>query len=245
MPQSYKTGGNAPAVETALADSDEAVFNLLESLLQEVDDIPETDNRTADVAPVDAEQPPVTSKVAVDVAVAGEVKVSEVLPIEQAAVTQTQAYPPEALPQWTEGVISCLLCEIDGMEIAVPMLMLRGIAVWDMDTLPMPAQPDWHLGVVDYRGEKIVVADTARLIMPEKLSATAQQRRDQHAANFIVINDKIALSCDAIKETIKLNPEQVRWRPRRPSRRWAIGTLIDRLCILMDTEALLEELHGI
>jgi len=230
------------SVATTLADSDEAVYNLLESLLQEVD---EFDTQPSVKAEVQRRVEQEKVEVAVVEPVVEQVKVLPTVPIEQAIVAETDTYSEQPLPGWAKGSISCLICEVEGIEIAVPMVILRGIAVWDMKTLPMPVQPEWHLGVVDYRGNKITVLDTARLIMPDKVRQTADERRRDHAGHFIVINDTMALSCDAIKQTIKLEQDEIRWRPKRPTRPWAVGTLIDRLCILLDTQALLEEIQDV
>jgi purine-binding chemotaxis protein CheW len=243
MPQQVKPERVNKVAETTLAESDEAIYNLLESLLEEVDSIPAVRTETAEkkVTRVKTAEP--VAGVATPQPV--KVKVSTPEPIVETKVEEQSLYPEFPLPDWAGSTISCLLCDINGVEIAVPLLQIRAISTWDMRTLPMPAQPDWHLGVVDYRGEKIIIADTARLIMPEKMPETPEQRRAEHPANFIVINDRLALSCDAIKETIKLEPQAIRWRPKRPSRTWAMGTLIDRLCILLDTRALTEEIEQV
>ncbi len=231
MPQSLKPE-QMPQQKTQLAESDEAVFNLLESLLQEVEDLPEEPDETKVTETVS--QPVITEAV----------KISTPAPIVKTEVA-VEAEPEifDDLPEWTRQPISCLLFEVEGIEIAVPLSVLRSIDVWDKPALPIPTQPQWHLGVIQHREGNVVIVDTARLIMPEKVSADAEQRRQDHASHYLVIDDKWALSCDGIHETIKIAPDQVRWRPQRPSRPWAVGTLIDRLCVLMDTQALINQIE--
>ena len=127
--------------------------------------------------------------------------------------------------------------------LAIPLIMLDSIAVWDAQAVSMPTQPDWHLGVLPIRGDNHVIVDTARLIMPEKLVQTAEQRRLEHGSHLLIVQQRWALSCDGIHETILLTPDQVKWRPRRPSRPWALGTLIERLCVLLDTDQLIQEIE--
>lgn len=208
--------------QTALADSEEAVFDLLDALLQEVDE------STAVAATVTT--PLITEEAAS----------LEVVDTASEIETPTQQ---AALPQWTKQPIHCLLIDVEGTELAIPLVVLSSIAVWDKPALPMPTQPDWHLGVINYRGKNIVIVDTARLIMPEKLVHSAEYRREHHGSHFLIIDDRWALSCDAIKETIELAQDDVKWRPVRPSRPWAVGTLIERLCVLLDTEALKREIE--
>jgi purine-binding chemotaxis protein CheW len=53
-----------------------------------------------------------------------------------------------------------------------------------------------------------------------------------------------ALSCNAIIETISLKQDEVRWRITRKARPWAVGILIERLSVLLDTEELLKEINA-
>ena len=237
-------GSESKSIPTAFADSDEAVFDLLEALLHEVDEFPETEVSTRTAEKTETELRPEA---------ASEVKVEELRPIETVSELETpaievqeqaveQSEPEDSLPAWTNQPQQCLLFEVEDTEIAVPLVVLHSIAVWDEEALPIPTQPDWHLGVIKHRDENIVIIDTARLIMPEKLTQTPEERRVNHGSHFLVINQRWALSCNGIKETILLNPEQVKWRPRRPTRPWAVGTLIERLCVLLDTDALIREI---
>jgi len=236
MPQPLKPQ-SSKSVETALAESDEAVYSLLESLLQEVEEAP--------AEPLEKLQTTVVEPIAEQLVVE-PVKVFTETPIQQEEVTETQLEEviESSLPDWTQQPFSCLLFDVEGVELAVPLPVLRSIDVWRTPALPMPAQPDWHLGVMKHRDENIVIVDTARVIMPEKVTESPEYRRKHHGSHFLVIDSQWAFSCNAIKETIKISPEQVRWRPQRPNRNWAVGTLIDRLCILMDTEALIKQIES-
>lgn len=231
-------GEEKKQLKAAFADSDDAVFDLLEALLQEVDEHQDVSTERVNAELTVAETLPETTP---------EIKISEPGPIEKVIEAEeikqaVDAGPGDSLPEWTKYPQQCLLFEVEDTEIAIPLVVLNSIAVWDQEALPIPAQPDWHLGVVKHRGANVVILDTARLIMPEKLTQTADERRSGHGSHYLVVNHRWALSCNAIKETIQLNPEQVKWRPLRPTRPWAVGTLIDRLCVLLDTEALIKEI---
>lgn len=238
MPQSFEAKRQR-SLKTTLVDSDDAVFDLLEALLQEVDD-----NSTAQqaaepgAAPVEIEvEAPVEPIVVADVAEQPADERVEELAVDNAADVAQQ------LPGWTREPQQCLLFEVENTLLAIPLIMLDSIAVWDRQAVSMPTQPDWHLGVLPVRGENHVIVDTARLIMPENLTQSAEQRRLEHASHLLIVQQRWALSCNAIRETILLTPDQVKWRPRRPSRRWAVGTLIERLCVLLDTDELIREIE--
>ena len=225
-----------------LADSDAAVYSLLESLLQEVDEPAAT--RTEPAARIETQVKTETllkKPAAEPISKVIEAPVSA----ELSTPVVTDKMPAEtqgSLPDWVSDNFSCLLFDVEGTELAIPLASLNSIAVWDSEALPMPAQPDWHLGVLAHRDNNVIVLDTARLIMPEKIQQTAEERRVQHGSHFLVVNQRWALSCNGIKQTIQLKPEQVRWRPQRTNRMWAVGTLIERLCVLLDADTLIKEI---
>ncbi len=253
--------GDNKSITTELADSDDVVFDLLEALLQEVDEKPDakvvTTVETLVQTEVDLQVEPQTKQnteqkpglqTEQQVEIQSEnVKIFEQLPLEMQERLITQATEElkikNSLPEWVESSIPSLLVEVEKTELAVPLILLNGISVWDQQTLPIPTQPDWHLGVIEYRGDKIIIVDTARLIMPEVIKQTAQERRDNHASHFLRVGQNLALSCDAIKETISLKQDEVRWRIKRTSRPWAVGILIDRLCVLLDAKVLMQEIQ--
>lgn len=244
--------------ETILVESEDAVFDLLESLLQEVDEkqpvkvetVVESEEKLQTEQQVEIQTEPETeiqSELQTEQQT-DNVKIFEQLPLEMQERLIAQATEElkikNSLPEWVEHTIPCLLVDVEGIEIAVPLILLNGISAWDQETVPMPTQPDWHLGVIEYRGENVVIVDTARLIMPEKITQSADERRENHASHFLRVGENLALSCDAIIETVSLKQDEVRWRITRKARPWAVGILIERLSVLLDTEVLLKEINS-
>ena len=248
--------------ETRLVESEDAVFDLLESLLQEVDEKPTTrveapleeslETQVETTQEIELEQQTaVKEETGSQVEPQTEqqtdnVKIFEQLPLDMQERLIAQATEElkikNSLPAWVEHTIPCLLVDVEGIEIAVPLILLNGISTWDQDTTPIPKQPDWHLGVIEYRGENVVIVDTARLIMPEKIMQSADERRANHASHFLRIGQNLALSCNAIIETVSLKQDEVRWRIVRKARPWAVGILIERLSVLLDADVLLQEI---
>lgn len=241
-------GKETRSVETAIADSDKAVFDLLESLLQEVDEIPPSEGKTKTTTKSRSETQTDTKT-----KTKAKVKVEATLPLNRvsddemlAAVRLLEEYDldiDETMPEWTRSSQQCLLFDVEGTEVAIPLVVLQSIAVWDSEALSIPIQPDWHLGVIQHRGENIVIIDTARLIMPEKITQSPEERRKKHGSHYLVINGHFALSCNDIKETVLVTRDMVKWRSQRSNRPWAVGVIIDRLCVLMDTEELVREIE--
>jgi purine-binding chemotaxis protein CheW len=243
--------------KTRLVESEEAVFDLLESLLQEVDAKPVSNVEVAvepgagatleDQAEVQSETEKETLHELQTEQQTDNVKIFQQLPLEMQESLIAQATEElkikNSLPAWVEHTIPCLLVDVEGFELAVPLILLNGISEWNQETMPMPTQPDWHLGVIEYRGENVVIVDTARLIMPEKITQTADERRESHASHFLRVGKNLALSCNEIIETVSLRQDEVRWRITRSARPWAVGILIERLSVLLDTDVLLQEIE--
>jgi purine-binding chemotaxis protein CheW len=50
-----------------------------------------------------------------------------------------------------------------------------------------------------------------------------------------VINGlKWGLAVNGIDQPITIDPEHIRWRPRRSQRPWMAGTVKDHMCVLLD-----------
>lgn len=146
-------------------------------------------------------------------------------------------------PYWAQERFECLLFNVAGLKLAVPLVCLGGIhAIKERDKItPLPGMPDWLVGIMPTAQGNLRVVDTARWVMPEREIADYAQRMQY----VIRINDsEWGLSCDNVDRSFTLMPDQVRWRTSRSKRPWLAGTLIEHMCALLDVDAcmrLLEE----
>ena len=142
------------------------------------------------------------------------------------------------VPDWANGTFQCLLFRLRGMRLALPLSALDSILKWDGRATRIPGQPSWHRGVILYRGNRLVVVDTARLIMPERLPpATAAVPRNGHL--LIVGDGRWGLACDSLQRPVSLRADAVHWRRGGGRAPWVAGTIRERLCALLDMEQLL------
>lgn len=135
-------------------------------------------------------------------------------------------------PVWAQQRFDCLVFVVDGLKLAVPLILLGNIHPLDRDLTPLFDQPDWFLGLLPVQnGRNLRVVDTARLVMPERYRP---QSVEELAFAVGVYGSDWAFGCHQIEGSISLEPEAVKWRSTRTSRPWLAGTVIDRMCALVD-----------
>lgn len=216
--------------KTLLNEPDQALSGYLETLLGEVEEYREEPEKIA--PPVEAKAPP-------EQEAAPQVQELPAVTEAAAAVTEPEvAVEPPRIPEWGQAPFQCLLFKAGGLTLAVPLVALNSIAEWEGETLNLPGQPAWHLGVLKHRGIQVTIMDTVRLIMPERADAGELAGRPTHI--LIVGGGRWGLQCEKILKPITLEPEQVKWCQQESRPPWMSGTLPDHLCILLDIEGLLE-----
>ncbi len=212
---------------TMQEDQEQIVNSYLEALLSEVEEygVPEVKTKleSAEVVTI---RP--VSEIASDQAqtAALEIELTEEEDVREA-------------PDWAQERFQCLLLTVQGITMAIPLLALDNIVKWDSELTIVPAQPQWHLGVLHHRDHKIVVVDLARLLMPEKLDGVASKR--ENGSHILIIGDnRFGLACDSLAKPMFLNKDDVHWSIVHPDRPWMAGTIREKLAVLLDAAGLLQ-----
>ncbi len=217
---------------THLAEPVQAVYDYLEALLSELPDSlePATEEQIQEAVELVEAVAPELEEVPQEV-LETQVEAAEDTPEERAAVSE--------IPEWAEEPFQCLLFRLRGMTMAVPLLSLDGILKPGEESTQIPGQPNWHRGVITNRGQQVVLVDTAQLVMPERLHKAAE---DEGVGGHILLigGGRWGLTCDTLTKPVFLNKDEVRWSLGHPDRRWMAGTVIDKLCILLDVDGLLD-----
>ncbi len=210
-----------------LAEPDQAVYDYLDALLREVgekrEDLPEIPLATEVVEIKPA--PPFQEEREI-VSAPGE-------------VAEAVAEGAVVVPEWAEEPFQCLLFTLRGMTLAVPLLSLDSIMKWEEEVTPIPGQPDWHMGVVLHRDQQVVVVDTAQLLIPERLGR-ADEKRGKGSHILVIGGGTRGLACDSLAKPITLRKGDVRWSAAGGSRPWVAGTVVEKLCILLNVDYLLQ-----
>lgn len=142
---------------------------------------------------------------------------------------------------WKDSAeIECLLFELMGLKLAIPLVMLGGVHNNDGKVTPLFGQGQHSLGVWQGDEQKITILDTAHLVMPEKNRTLAEEGYE-----FFIQLDRSpwALACQSICTTIKLTQDNIRWSGPSNKRPWLAGTVISEMCALIDVHATLKQLH--
>lgn len=153
--------------------------------------------------------------------------------LQQSPVVQEEK---EARPEWSEQPFECLLFDVAGLTLAVPLVCLGSVHTLDDSRItPIFAQPEWFVGIMSTPQGNLKVLDTARWVMPERYSP---ELRDSF--NYVISIDgcEWGLAVNQVRDSIMLNPDDVKWRSRRGQRAWLAGTVIEHMCALLDVSAL-------
>ena len=200
---------------------------------------------------------PVAAPVALAVVVEPQVPVA-VAPVELLAPVQApviEEAPPEVAilaelapqpaalladgrPTWAEEPFECLLFDVAGLTLAVPLICLGSIYPLEGQELtPLFGQPDWFLGILPSQAGNLKVLDTARWVMPDRYR---EDFREGLQYVISVQGYEWGLAVHQVSRSIRLDPSEVKWRSQRTQRPWLAGTVIEHMCALLDVAALAE-----
>jgi len=162
---------------------------------------------------------------------------------EQPGVTFSQDATAQRIkPDWAEQAFACLLFDVHGLSLAAPLHELGGICPLNDNLQTVSGQADWFMGILRWNGRNIRVVDTARFVMPERVKDSSHRSAYQ---SIIVLSDSNwALAVDAADQSFNLQPTELRWRMNMGKRPWLAGTLLHRLCALLDISILLGMLNA-
>ncbi len=148
--------------------------------------------------------------------------------------------PPEVvkpLPVWREQAFEALLFDVGGLKLAVPLVLLGTIYPLEDEITPLFGQPDWFLGILATQAGNIKVLDTARWVMPERYTPDLKD-----SLSFVISVEGYdwGMAVHGVHQSIRLEPDQIKWRSQQGKRPWLAGTVIDHMCALLDVSALAE-----
>lgn len=152
--------------------------------------------------------------------------------------TQPPALTAQAFEQvtWSDAPFECLLFDVAGLTLAVPLAALGTIYAFEPSELtPLFAQPDWFIGILPVQSGNLKVLETARWVMPERYTASM---RDNLKFVISINGFDWGLAVHQVRHSIRLEPHQVKWRAQRGQRAWLAGTVIEHMCALLDVEVL-------
>ena len=164
-------------------------------------------------------------------------------PVVQEGVPADAGSAGPGIPEWAQTRFQALLFEVVGLTLAVPLTKLKGVVPNEEGLTPMPGHSPLFLGVSPYQGIQSKVVDTARFVLPQDRVATLDDDSGARSAHLVMIDEgRWALACNRIGDVVELEHTDVKWRTASGKRAWLAGTVIDRMCALLDIDELTRQL---
>lgn len=152
------------------------------------------------------------------------------------SVTPAPKAPLEGPPAWAQEPFECLLFDVAGLTLAVPLISLGSIYKMEPEQMtPLFGQPEWFLGLLPCQAGNLKVMDTARAVLAERYQPSM---REDLKYVISVQGYEWGLAVHQVSRAIRLDPKHVKWRGERSNRPWLAGTVIEHMCALLDVEAL-------
>lgn len=144
-------------------------------------------------------------------------------------------------PSWAHTPFSCLLVQIDGLRLAVPMAGLNSVKPWPVRFDQLPGASAWIIGVMRLDEHYVRVVDTCKLLSPKR----NVRRLDSHVSRNILVfgQQEWGLACDTVKTVVSVDPTTVKWRSSVAKRPWIVGTAVDHLCAILDLDRMASSLE--
>lgn len=150
----------------------------------------------------------------------------------------------DPVPSWAHPWFQAMIFHIGPLQVAVPLVKLQRVLRWDTERQvePYAGQPHWIHGALYHRRRFVRVVDTAELVLPTQHRPAPEERR--YGKLLVVGDGSWALACQEVGEVFRLTPKQVQWRSEHGRQRWLAGTVSERLCALLDTDAFTQLLES-
>ena len=198
--------------------------------------------RDAQVAPVSLASIPVTviEASAPDSTLSPPLQtlVPPLVEVHQASGATPPTIETNGRPSWAAEPFECLLFDVAGLTLAVPLVCLGSIySLTGHELTPLFGQPDWFLGILPSQAGNLKVLDTARWVMPDRYRDDFRQGL-QYVIS--VQGYEWGLAVHQVSRSLRLDPNEIKWRSHRGQRPWLAGTVIEHMCALLDVAELAE-----
>jgi purine-binding chemotaxis protein CheW len=162
-------------------------------------------------------------------------------PVVEVHLRPSNTPPPvenDGRPSWAAEPFECLLFDVAGLTLAVPLVCLGSIySLAGHELTPLFGQPQWFLGILPSQAGNLKVLDTARWVMPDRYRDDFRQGL-QYVIS--VQGYEWGLAVHQVSRSLRLDPNEIKWRSHRGQRPWLAGTVIEHMCALLDVSELAE-----
>jgi len=159
-------------------------------------------------------------------------------------VDETQKKVRIATPDWAQTKFQCLSFQVAGVTLAAPLKKLNGIVELTGEITELPGYAPWVIGLLPNRGQNVQVVDVAKIIMPNERDWVMQPTIERMKFIILLEGGKFGLAVDGISQVLNLEADEVRWRSVQSKRPWLAGTVIEKMCTLLEMDQLCAQLRA-
>lgn len=138
-----------------------------------------------------------------------------------------------------ESNFSAIQFGVGKFRFVAPLNMLDSVVRIDTRPTPMFGQPDWHRGMVLNRGQQMVLVDLGLLLGLDGVEPVAEP---DHV--LVLPGGRYGILSSLPPEPLTLRGGAIRWSRPDPRRPWLAAVLPEQMCVMVDSEALLELLRA-
>jgi len=149
-----------------------------------------------------------------------------------------------AIPDWAQNRFQCLSFQVAGVTLAAPLEKLNGIVELTEEITALPGYAPWVIGLLPNRGQNVQVVDVAQIIMPGESDLVTQPAVERMKFIILLEGGKFGLAADSISQVLSLEADDVRWRGTQSKRPWLAGTVIKKMCALLEMDLLCTQLRA-
>lgn len=151
-------------------------------------------------------------------------------------------------PEWAAERFKCVIFKVANLKLALPLSVVSGMYPLKTSSLkPVESSSEidatddahsWRLGKlpsVTDEGDCIDIINTARLVMPERYSAAMPEN---YRLVLAINNCDWGFAVDSVGGEVEFEAQKVRWRSEHTRREWLAGTVVDKMCAIVDIEVI-------
>ncbi|MCF6325193.1 MAG: chemotaxis protein CheW [Gammaproteobacteria bacterium] len=147
----------------------------------------------------------------------------------------------DQIPEWGMAPFKALFFNVGDTTLAVPLEKLSGILTECDDIKVMPGNAKRYLGVLVHRGKTIRVIDFEALVTELSGEPRVLSSGEVLPPNRIILieGERIGIACRDVTDVEEIKTNDVRWRVGSTKRPWYRGIVVEKMCALLDVDALL------
>lgn len=159
---------------------------------------------------------------------------SESVQVTAPAVDPAVESTPKPAVHVAEGVLNCILFQLQGLTLAIPVDDVEGAISMEQLTLHLDLEHEWVLGFFDAMGKETSVVDTGSWLLPGRFDAAQANYEDV----LILKGRRWSLACDALVKSVRMPHSDIVWAGENKSRPWLLGTNMTERCAILDADKL-------